>query len=93
MYATCVHTGRIMESKSVNFRELRENLSDVLRQASLGAEFTVMSRGKVLAKIGPPPNAGRRPIGLLQGQIHMADDFDETPADLIAAMEGGESDR
>jgi antitoxin (DNA-binding transcriptional repressor) of toxin-antitoxin stability system len=79
------------KAKSVNFRELRENLSDVLRQASLGAEFTVISRGKILAQIGPPPHAGRRPIGLLQGQIHMADDFDETPADLIAAMEGGES--
>jgi antitoxin (DNA-binding transcriptional repressor) of toxin-antitoxin stability system len=81
------------ESKSVNFRELRENLSDVLRQASLGAEFTVMSRGKVLARIGPPPHAGRRPVGLLKGKIHMADDFDETPADLIAAMEGGEIER
>jgi len=81
------------ESKSVNFRELRENLSDVLRQASLGAEFTVMSRGKVLARIGPPPHAGRRPVGLLKGQIQMAEDFDETPAELINAMEGGESDR
>jgi antitoxin (DNA-binding transcriptional repressor) of toxin-antitoxin stability system len=82
-----------MQCKSVNFRELRENLSDVLRQASLGAEFTVTSRGKVLAKIGPPPNAGRRPVGLLKGQILMADDFDETPTELITAMEGGESNR
>ncbi|HEV2676927.1 MAG TPA: prevent-host-death protein [Aliidongia sp.] len=78
-------------NKSVNFRELRENLSDVLRQASLGAEFTVTSRGKVLARIGPPPHAGRRPIGLLQGRIRMSDDFDETPDDLIDAMEGEES--
>jgi len=78
--------------KSVNFRELRENLSDVLRQASLGTEFTVVSRGKVLARIGPPPHAGRRPLGLLKGQIEMADDFDQTPADLIAAMEGSDAE-
>jgi len=80
------------EVKSVNFRELRENLADVLRQASLGAEFTIVSRGKVLARIGPPPHAGRRPLGLLKGQIEMSDDFDETPADLIAAMEGGDGE-
>lgn len=29
------------------------------------------------------------PFGDLRGQIHMAPDFDETPDDLIDAMQGG----
>ena len=33
-----------------------------------------------------PPDA--RPVGLLQGRIRMAKDFDETPDDLIDLMEG-----
>jgi antitoxin (DNA-binding transcriptional repressor) of toxin-antitoxin stability system len=91
LYTECVHPGHDMpETKSVNFRELRENLSDVLRQASMGAEFTVISRGKVLARIGPPPHSGGRPIGLLKGRIVMAEDFDETPDDILNAMESGD---
>ena len=29
------------------------------------------------------------PFGALQGQIHIAPDFDQTPDELIEAMEGG----
>jgi prevent-host-death family protein len=76
--------------QTVNFREFRENLSTFLRQAQEGAEFIVTSRGKTLARIGPPDALKPRPMGLLKGQIRMAPDFDETPADLIAAMEGDE---
>jgi len=75
-------------TNTVSFRELRKNLSAFLRQARQGEEITVTSRGQVVARIMPPAEPQRRPIGLLKGQIRMTDDFDETPADLIAAMEG-----
>jgi hypothetical protein len=39
---------------------------------------------------GPADSLQMRPIGLLKGQIRMTADFDETPADLIAAMTGDE---
>jgi hypothetical protein len=39
---------------------------------------------------GPANSLKMRPIGLLKGQIRMTADFDETPADLIAAMTSGE---
>ncbi len=78
-------------TNTVNFRDLRKNLSGFLRQARQGEEITVTSRGQVVARIMPPAEPSRRPIGVLKGQIHMADDFDETPADLIAAMEGDDA--
>ena len=75
---------------TVNFRDLRQNLAGYLRQARQGEEIVVTSRGQVVARIVPPAEVPRRPIGLLKGQIRMADDFDDTPADVIDAMEGGE---
>jgi len=73
---------------TVSFRDLRKNLSRFLRQARQGEEIIVTSRGQVVARIMPPAEPQLRPIGLLKGQIHMAEDFDDTPGDVIAAMEG-----
>jgi prevent-host-death family protein len=73
---------------TVNFRELRQNLAGFLRQARQGGEIIVTSRGEEVARIMPPATPRRRPVGVLKGQIHLAPDFDETPADLIATMEG-----
>jgi prevent-host-death family protein len=77
-------------TNTVNFRELRKNLAGFLRMARLGDEIAVTSRGQVVARIVPPLAPARRPIGVLRGEIHLADDFDETPADLIKIMDGGE---
>ena len=43
-----------------------------------------------IAGVTPPAAPLRRPFGLLKGQIEMASDFDQTPEDLIAAMQGDE---
>jgi len=75
-------------STTVNIRELRQNLAGFLRKVQQGDEIVVTSRGSEVARILPPATPARRPFGLLKGQIHMADDFDETPAELIAAFEG-----
>ncbi len=78
------------QSSSVNFREFRKNLSGYLRQARQGAEFVVTSRGEEVARIVPPAsraNERRQLVGMFKGQFQMAPGFDETPADLIAAME------
>lgn len=74
----------------VNIRDLRQNLAAVLREAQQGGEIIVTSRGVEVARIVPPAAPQRRPVGLLKGRIRMAPDFDETPADVIAAMEGDE---
>jgi len=70
--------------ESVNFREFRKNLAGYLRQARQGYEIIVTSRGE----FRPPSPSAPRQLGTLQGRIWMAEDFDETPADIIAAMAG-----
>lgn len=74
----------------VSVREFRENLSRYLRKAREGERFIVTSHGEAVAEFGPPVAVTKlpRPFGLLRGQIRMAPDFDETPEDLIAVMEG-----
>ena len=74
----------------VGVRELRANLSGLLRQARQGTSFLVMSRNEVIAEIRPPSGAERprRVPGLLKGKIRMTEDFDVLPDDVLSAMEG-----
>jgi prevent-host-death family protein len=78
------------EKITVNVRELRDNLASYLSQASRGDEVTITSHGKPVAKIVPA--VAKRPrsalFGAMRGQITVAPDFDETPDDIIDAMEG-----
>jgi prevent-host-death family protein len=77
--------------KTVNFREFRKNLSGYLQQARQGSHFVVTSRGEEVARIVPPapkPYQRRQLIGMFKGQLQMSPDLEETPTDLIAAMEG-----
>ena len=74
----------------MKFRDLRENLAGYLRQARQGREFIVTSRGEEVARLGPPQSAERRhrQSGWMAGQVWMAEDFDETPDEVIHALEG-----
>jgi antitoxin (DNA-binding transcriptional repressor) of toxin-antitoxin stability system len=74
----------------VGVRELRANLSGLLRQARQGTSFLVMSRNEVIAEIRPPSGTERprRVPGMLKGKIRMAEDFDLLPDDVLSAMEG-----
>ncbi len=75
---------------TVNVRELRENLASYLSQASHGGEVTITSHGKEIAKIVPAAKKKPRSevFGSMRGRIVVAPDFDETPLDIIDAMEG-----
>ena len=74
--------------EAVNFREFRKNLSGYLRQARLGSEIIVTSRGQEVARLVPPAGVERkrRQPGGLADRIWVADDFDETSAEIIAAI-------
>ncbi len=41
-------------------RELRNNVSDVLRRAEQGERFTITVAGRPVAELGPPPPTARR---------------------------------
>ncbi len=77
----------------VSVRELRANLSQVLCQARQGTSFLVMARNEAVAEIRPPPSLERprRAPGLLKGKIHLAEDFDDLPDDILSAMEGNQN--
>ena len=87
MYTICVHK----EATRVGVRDLRANLSGLLRKVRHGATLIVMSRDQVVAEIRPPSGTvrGARKLGLLKGRIRMAPDFDELPPDILDAMENG----
>ena len=74
----------------VGVRELRANLSGLLRQARHGTSILVMSRNEVIAEIHPPSDVvpPRRISGILKGKIRMSQDFDTLPNDVLFAMEG-----
>lgn len=76
----------------VGIRELRANLSGLLRQARHGTSFLVMSHNEIVAEIHPPSalHRPRRMPGSLKGKIHMAEDFDTLPSDTLDAMEGAD---
>jgi antitoxin (DNA-binding transcriptional repressor) of toxin-antitoxin stability system len=74
----------------VGIRELRANLSGLLRQARQGTSIFVMSRNEVIAEIRPPSGIERpqRVPGMLKGKIRLEEDFDLLPDDVLSAMEG-----
>jgi antitoxin (DNA-binding transcriptional repressor) of toxin-antitoxin stability system len=66
----------------VNVLDLRDDLASYLTQASHGDEVTVTSDGRPIAK---KPRSAL--FGAMRGQISIAPDFDETPADILDAMD------
>jgi prevent-host-death family protein len=75
---------------SVTIRALRENLAEHLRRVEAGGSLLVTSRGRPVARLVPPTplQAAPRPFGFMKGRIRMAPDFDATPTDLEASIEG-----
>lgn len=63
---------------NVTARQLR----DVVEEAARAGEVVPTRDGEVVAKIVAIPAKRPRQPGSARGQIHMADDFDETPEDF-----------
>jgi antitoxin (DNA-binding transcriptional repressor) of toxin-antitoxin stability system len=76
--------------RQVGVRAFRGNMAGILRQARYGESFLITSHGEVIAELRPPTvlARSRRQPGALRGKIHTGPDFNELPADLLAAMEG-----
>jgi antitoxin (DNA-binding transcriptional repressor) of toxin-antitoxin stability system len=77
------------EPGRIGIRDLRANLSALLRRVRNGATYVVMSRDQVVAELRPPASPGPKPRrpGRLKGRIRMAADFDTFPDDLLEAIE------
>jgi len=79
----------------VNVHEAKTQLSRLLRKVAEGEEVTISRAGVPVAKLVAVPRANRlRPLGAMEGQIYIAEDFDAPlPDDLLASFYGEEPNR
>lgn len=68
-----------------NMHDAKTNLSRLVERVEAGEEIVIARNGKPVAKLVPVDSGapGKRPLGLMRGQIWVADDFDETPQEVI----------
>jgi len=76
----------------VNIHEAKTQLSRLLRKVAEGEEIIIARAGVPVAKLVAVPPAQRlRPLGAMEGQIYIAEDFDAPlPDDLLALFYGEE---
>jgi prevent-host-death family protein len=79
----------------VNVHEAKTHLSRLLKRVSAGEEITISRAGVPVAKlIAVAPALGMRPLGAMQGQISIGDDFDAPlPDDILASFYAEDSKR
>jgi prevent-host-death family protein len=79
----------------VNVHEAKTQLSRLLKRVSAGEEITISRAGVPVARlIAIAPANVVRPLGTMEGQIYIADDFDASlPDDLLALFYGGQPKR
>jgi prevent-host-death family protein len=69
----------------VNIHEAKTHLSRLLQRVAEGEEVTIARAGVPVAKlIGAGPQSKSRPMGMDQGKIWMAEDFDDPDPALEA---------
>jgi prevent-host-death family protein len=68
----------------VTITEAKANWSRLVRRAESGEEIIITRAGKPCARLVPLLQVSRRAIaGMDAGRIWIADDFNETPKDII----------
>lgn len=73
----------------VNVHEAKTHLSRLLKRAAEGEEIVIARAGVPVARlVAYAPERKSREPGAWKGRIWVADDFDETPEELIRAFEG-----
>ena len=75
---------------SVNVYEAKTKLSKLLQRVAAGEEIVISNRGVPVARLIPfPQPRGRRPLGIDNGRLRIADDFDAPlPPDILAGFLG-----
>jgi prevent-host-death family protein len=72
-----------------NVHEAKTNLSRLLQQVADGEDVVIARDGEPVARLVPVTRQrGMREMGFAKGQIWMADDFNETPEEIIKLFEG-----
>jgi prevent-host-death family protein len=76
-------------TRTVNVHEAKTHLSRLLEAVERGEDVVIARAGKPIARLVPAGTRRQpRTPGAWRGQGWIADDFDETPEELIAAFHG-----
>jgi len=78
--------------EQVNVHEAKTQLSRLLQRVEEGHEIVIARAGKPVARIVPVREPRKPVFGSDAGKIWIADDFDDTPDDVVRAFEGEEGD-
>lgn len=78
----------------VNIHEAKTHLSRLLEAVERGEEVVIARAGQPIATLATyrPPRRKIAPPGGMEGEIWMADDFDEPVNDLFDCLKGDESE-
>ncbi len=75
--------------RTVNIHEAKTQLSRLVEQAAKGEGFIIAKAGKPMVKVVPlDAPAKSRPIGFMDGEISVPDDFDRMGRDEIERLFG-----
>ena len=73
-------------TRTVNVHEAKTHLSRLLEAVEQGEDVVIARAGKPVARLVPARSRATRVPGTLKGQVVIADDFDETPVDVVASF-------
>jgi prevent-host-death family protein len=77
--------------RTINIHAAKTNLSRLVEDAAQGEEIVIAKAGKPIARLCPleTPQKRRR-LGLLEGKLHLPDNFDAPlPDDVLDSFEHG----
>ena len=79
--------------RTTNVAEAKAQLSMLIEKALTGEEVVISKHGKPMVKLVPyerDTSPRDMNVRIWEGEVYMADDFDELPAELLAAFTGGD---
>ncbi len=80
--------------KAVNIQEAKTHLSRLLEEAVAGEDIVIAKAGRPYVRlVSCVPENTPRNLGGWEGRVHVAEDFDETPEEIIRLFEGSASRR
>jgi prevent-host-death family protein len=75
--------------KAVNVQQAKTHLSRLLEEAVAGEEIIIAKAGRPYVRlVSCTPEETPRRLGGWEGRAHVADDFDDTPEEVIRLFEG-----
>jgi prevent-host-death family protein len=73
----------------INVYEAKTHLSRLLDRVEAGEEIVISRAGRPVARLVPYQRNGRtRQPGAWRGKVHLTEDFDVLPEEVIAAFHG-----